>query len=146
MKRSLLHIALTAFFILLLTGCAFSDARDDEATKLVESYMQAIQDQDYDKALSMVSDDFLQERGRDGWISYYTHVHNTLGNISNLKLKQKISDARYSARFYMYQYANAYENGLAKELITIIQKINTNEPLKIGGHKIESSKLPEMPR
>lgn len=141
MKRTLLKVIFSTFLLTLMSACSFSDARDEEAAQLIEAYVNAVNDQDYEKALSMVSDEFLQERGHDGWIEYYKKVHNTLGKVTKVKLKKKLSDARYSARFYMFQYANTYENGLGKELITVVQRINTDEPLKIGAHKYDSSKL-----
>jgi len=146
MKRTFLKALFVSFLLAVLSACSFSDARDDEAAQLIEAYVNAVNNQDYDTALGMVSEEFLMERGREGWIEHYKNVHEVLGKVTNLKLKQKISDARYSARFYMYQYANKYENGLAKELITVVQMINNDEPLKIGGHKIESSKLPGAPK
>jgi hypothetical protein len=71
-------------------------------------------------------------------------VEETLGDIVVKKLKRKLADNRFSGRFYMFQFTNKYEKGLSKEMITLIEKINTNEPLRIYGHKYDSSKLPRQ--
>ena len=58
-----------------------------------------------------------------------------------MTLKHKLADDRLTGTFFMFQFATKYENGLGKVMITMIQKINTDEPLKIFGYKIDSSKL-----
>jgi hypothetical protein len=142
MKKMFLKFALVLALIPLLAACGFNDARNDEAGALIVAYVNAVHAQEYDKALDMVSEEFLMERdGREGWIKYYNEVHDALGPITTLKLKTKLSDARLSAHFHMYQYTNRYEKGLGKELITVMQKINSKDALVINGHKIESSKL-----
>lgn len=142
MKRIFANTLSLALLLSILTACGFNEAHDDVATKLVDEYIAAVHAKNYDKALSLVSDEFLAQRGgRDQWIAYFKEVDAKLGDVTKVKLKRTLSDARLSAHFYMYEYTNTYENGFAKELITIVQKINTDDPLKIGGHKYESSKL-----
>lgn len=129
---------------LLMIGCStYEGASDDEAAKLANDFLMAVQQEDFDKAFSMVDEEFFQARSRQAWISYYKNVNEVLGKRTGGKLKQKNTGDRYTGTFHMYQFAMQYEKGLSRETLTMIQKINSDAPLKIFGHRLESSKLPQ---
>lgn len=140
MKR-MLQLLSVSLLTIFLASCTTQTVDDEGATKLVEAFMKALNDGDYEAALDMGSEDFFGGNSRDQWIEQFETIKEHLGQRKKMKLKQRLSDVRLSGHFYIYQYATTYEKGLAKELITIVQKINTNEPLKITGYKIDSSKL-----
>jgi len=81
-------------------------------------------------------------RSKDGWQRLYASIDAKLGKVVRMDMKHKVADDRLTARFYMYQFNSKYENGLAKETVTMLQKFNSDEPFLIYAHKIESSKLP----
>ena len=136
-------ILLTSAF--LLTACMQGKvASDEEGKKLAEDYLTLISKGDYETAFTYVSEDFFKLRPREGWIAYYDAVKKEMGPITSIKLLQKLVDDRFSGRFYIYQFYLEHKNGPTKEMITMIQKINSDEPLHIFAHKIESKKLAEI--
>jgi len=129
--------------LISLSGCDSQKvATDEEAQALATSYLSAVHNGEYDKAFQFCSDDFFNVRSQDGWKRFYTSIDAKLGKIVRMDMKDKVADDRLTARFYMYQFNSKYENGLAKETVTMLQKFNSQEPFMIYAHKIESSKLP----
>jgi len=129
--------------LILLGGCDSGDvATDAEAQALATNYLNAVHNGEYEKAFQFCSDDFINMRSKAGWQQFYAEIDAKLGKIVRMDMKHKVADDRLTARFYMYQFNSKYENGLAKETITMLQKFNSQEPFMIYAHKIESSKLP----
>ena len=64
-----------------------------------------------------------------------------MGPIISVKHLRTISDDRYSGHFYLFQYYIKHKNGVTKEIVTMVDKINSDAPLKISGHKIDSKEL-----
>lgn len=126
---------------IILIACQGPQPTDDEARTLTRSFVDAVNAGEYEKAFNLVSPEFFQTRSRDRWIEYYDKIKETMGPVISVKLSRHLNDNRLSGRFYMYQYSIKHENGFTKEMVTMIQKINSNDPLTILSHKIDSSKL-----
>ncbi len=128
--------------LVLLSGCDSQEiASDADAQALATNYLNAVHNGEYEKAFQYCSDDFFNVRSKDGWQRLHRSVETKLGKIVRMDMKHKVADDRLTARFYMYQFNSKYENGLAKETVTMLQKFNSDEPFLIYAHKIESSKL-----
>ena len=127
--------------IILLTACQGQDPSKDFAQKLARDFIDSVNSGNYDQAFQSTEDQFFAIRPRDRWIAYYKAIKNELGPVISIKLSQSLTDDRFSGRFYMYQFSIKHEKGFTKEMVTMIKKINSNDPLKISGHKIDSSKL-----
>ncbi|MDH5544319.1 MAG: hypothetical protein OEZ43_01935 [Gammaproteobacteria bacterium] len=132
--------------VLVLGACNNTPPPEDAvADKLAKDFMQALQAQDYETLYSLVNDEFFSVKGRSEWDKYFQDVSGIMGKMESFRLKNKLNDMRFSGQFYMYEYVTKYENGLGKEMITIIHKINTgNEPLRIFSYKMDSSKLAKL--
>lgn len=133
--------------VVLLSACGNNPAPDEgQADRLVNGFVKALQAQDYDTAFSMVDQEaFFAAHSRADWQQYFSEMYGALGKVESSRLKNKLNDTRFSGTFFMYEYVNKHENGLSKELITIVHKINTgNAPLKIFSYKVDSSKLQKL--
>ncbi|MDH5230328.1 MAG: hypothetical protein OEY38_09725 [Gammaproteobacteria bacterium] len=130
-------------FLLILSACGIDKGREAEANKLALNYITTVHEKGLDQAMPLLSDDFFQQRSRSGWKEYFTYVRKQLGATQKIKLKNRISDNRYSGTFYMFQFSNKFEHGFTKEMVTIVDKVDNKGPLKVFAHKVESSKLSE---
>ncbi len=140
MKKILLII-----IMLMLAACTTGGAvNPGQANKLSAAFMEALKNHDYDTALSMVDKDFFIARARDEWVAYFEQVKNVMGERQNLRVKSSINDAKYSGNFYMYEFVSTYENGLGKELLTLVQKINSDDPPRVFAYRFDSSKIPKL--
>lgn len=133
---------------LLLAGCsgggdASNVEMQDEASRTAEFFVNAVNAGDYDSAFTACHKDFFESRDEEQWIEYFKSIQAVLGKRTGTRLKQKISDSRLSGAFHRYEYSSQFENGLGKEIVTLVQKINTDEPPRVFAYKIESSKIPE---
>ena len=131
--------------VLLLSACSLPDSSKDEASgdKAI-AYIEAIRKGDYESAFSYCSDEFFRARDKEGWIEHFKYVKSLLGDLTKVKLKDKRIDDRLTGRFFMFQFANKYEKGLSKEIVTMIMKDGAGGEIKIFGHKIDSSKIPRL--
>lgn len=129
---------------LLLIACQNKSFTNEEANSLAEKFITTVNEGNYEQAFAMVEPDFFSARPMDRWITYYDEIKKVMGPVVSVKLTQHLSDDRLSGRFYMYQFSIKHENGFTKEMVTMIQKINSDAPLKIAGHKIDSSKLMKL--
>ena len=137
--------ALIGLMITTLVGCgAQTFAPDEDANKMAEEYVTAVKAGDYDTAFTMVSDEFFSVRSKERWTEYYQAIKEHMGPVISVKLKRKHVDTRLTGQFYMYQFSIKHENGFTKEMITFIQRINSDDPLKVLAHKIDSSKLAKI--
>ena len=130
---------------ILLTGCEQGVVPEtSEADAIARNFIKAIESKDYESMMAMVDDEFFGARSKQEWIAYLTEKDKIMGKMISYRLKTSTNDTRFSGTFYLYEYITKYENGLGKEIITMIHKINTNEPLKIFAYKIDSSKLQKL--
>jgi len=117
---------------------------DEDANAMAEKFVRAVHTANYDEAFSLVSDEFYAPRPRDKWIAYYKAIDEVMGPVVSVKLVRKHEDDRFSGRFYVYEFSIKHENGFTKDMITFVQKINTEAPLQVLAHKIDSSKLAKV--
>ena len=118
-----------------------TDIAKDVATKFINATTSG----NYDEAFKYVDKkEFFAARSDDEWIKYYKAVSETMGPIVSIKLSRHQADDRFSGRFYTFQYSIKHENGFTKEIVTLIQQINTDKDLKIFAHRIEGGKLAKI--
>ncbi len=139
--KTMARLFLALLALITLAACSTQDTDDEGAQRLVEQFLQSVHEGDYDKAFSLASPEFFNVRSEKEWRNYFDNIQAKLGKLEKLKLKQKLSDVRLSGHFYIYQFANKYEKGLAKEMVTIVQKVDADDPLGISSYRIDSSKL-----
>jgi len=138
-------LIIVMLFSVFLLGCgAQTFAPDEDANKMAEEFITAVNAGDYDSAFELVSDDFFAFRSREKWKEYYTVIAEHMGPVISVKPTRKHVDSRLTGQFYMYQFSIKHENGFTKEMVTFIQKINSDEPLQVLAHKIDSSKLAKI--
>jgi len=142
---SKMKLMFTLVLSLALLGCTSQTfAPEEDANKMAELFIQSVNAKDYDAAFALVSDDFYSYRGKEQWTAYYQEIAEHMGPVISVKQTRKHVDSRLTGQFYMYQFSIKRETGFTKEMVTFIQKINTNEPLKVLAHKIESSHLSKI--
>ncbi len=139
--KTVVKVMLSVLLAWSLAACSTHEPDDEGAQRIVENFLKAVHGGDYETAFSLVSPDFFNVRSEREWRAYFDNIKDKLGELEQLKLKQKLSDVRLSGHFYIYQFANKYEKGLAKEMVTIVEKVDGNDPLGVSSYRIDSSKL-----
>ncbi len=140
-----IKLIFTLVLSIVLLGCTSQTfAPEEEANKMAEMFIQSVNSGNYDAAFALVTDDFFSYRAKEQWQEYYKEIAEHMGPVISVKQTRKHVDSRLTGQFYMYQFSIKHENGFTKEMVTFIQKINTEEPLKVLAHKIDSSKLAKI--
>ena len=135
-------LILAALLLVAVAGCKKGpDVTEEAGLKLTQDYLAAIQAGNFDDAFRMCAPEFFGVRSPEEWKAYFLDVQQQMGKFEKVTLQEKMDDTRLSGRFLLFQYSTKYEKGYTKDSITIIDKINTSQPLKIFGHKIESGHL-----
>lgn len=142
--KNLMRTCVLIVSMIILQACQGNVASNEAGQALALKYVTAINDGKYEEAFKLVSDDFFNRFPKDERIEYYQKVKEIMGPIKSMKLSRSLVDDRFSGRFYMFQYSFKHENGITTEMVTMLQKINSKEPLKVFGHKVESSKLKKL--
>jgi len=140
MKNIMKGFALICF-VVALSACQRNVATNEEGNALGLKYVTFVNEGKYDEAFALVSDDFFNTRHKDQWIEYYKAIKETMGDVISVKLSRHLVDDRFSGRFYMFQFSIKHVNGFTTEMVTMIQRINKKEQLKVFAHKVDSSKL-----
>ncbi|HFE37558.1 MAG TPA: hypothetical protein ENK06_03930 [Gammaproteobacteria bacterium] len=139
-----IRIFISLVFVLLLQACQGKVASNEEGKALAAKYVTAINEGRYDEAFQLVSDGFFDTMSKNERVAYYNKIKDIMGPVISVKLSKSLVDDRFSARFYMFQFSFKHENGITTEMVTMLQKINSKDPLKIFGHKVDSSKLKKL--
>jgi len=142
--KTILKICMISVVLLLLQACQGNVATNEEGGELSLKFATAINDGKYEEAFSLVSDGFFGSMTKAERIAYYEEIKKIMGPVKSVKLSSSLVDDRFSGRFYMFRYAFQHENGISMEMVTMLQKINSKEPLKVFAHKVESSKLKKL--
>ena len=142
--KYVVRICLIVALGLVLQACQGEVASNEEGLALAEKYVNAVNEGKYEDAFSLVSEDFFNLMSDDERIEYYKKIKEIMGPVVSVKLSNSLVDDRFSARFYMFQFSFKHENGITTEMVTMLQKINSKEPLKVFGHKVDSSKLKKL--
>ncbi len=133
-------LLLSLMLIVSLSACT-QEAKLDEVSKLSAELFTAIQNKDYDKALTFYSKEFFSLTSPNAWIDRLKDINSKLGDLQTIKLKSETASTIFSGRRFIFIYTNRYKNGPAKETVVFFQNIEKQE-IKIHSHKIESSLLP----
>ncbi|MDH3325845.1 MAG: hypothetical protein OEM38_03905 [Gammaproteobacteria bacterium] len=132
-------VCLTSFS---LWSCQAPAIPKDVAKDISDSFIKATTSGKYPEAFKLVNQkEFFTARSDDQWIAYYDAISKELGPVVSIKLSHEQADDRFSGRFYTYVYSIKHENGFTKEIVTLVQEINSNADLKIFAHRVEGGKL-----
>ena len=142
--KILMQMCLVGLVGIFLCSCQGKVASNEEGNALAVKYLNATFEGKYDEAFNSVSDDFFAMHSKEDWIEYHKTVQDIMGPIVSVKLSRSLVDDRFSGRFYVFQFSIKHDNGFTTETVTMLQKINSKDPLKVFGHKIESSKLKKL--
>ncbi|MDH5379002.1 MAG: hypothetical protein OEX00_11820 [Gammaproteobacteria bacterium] len=128
---------------IMLNACGPSSSPENALAKeLAENFLAATHTGKIDEAMAMAHPEFFGSRQPNDWKNYYSMVDEHLGKFESMTLKKGLADEKLTGIFYMYQFNAKYEKGLAKEMVTMIRRVNDDKPLRVFGHRIDSSKLP----
>lgn len=142
---NLVKALLVGLISLTLWACQPPAIPKEVATEIATGFINATTSADYQKAFTYVDkNEFFVVRSEDRWIAYYDAISKELGPVVSIKLSRFQADDRFSGRFYTYVFSIKHEKGFTKEIITLIQEINSKDDLKIFAHKIEGGKLAKV--
>lgn len=128
-----------------LWSCQAPAIPKDVAEDISGNFIKATTSGNYAEAFKLVNPkEFFTARSDDRWIAYYDAIAKEMGPVVSIKLTRHQAEDRFSGRFYTYQYSIKHENGFTKEIVTMIQEINSNADLKIFAHRIEGGKLAKI--
>lgn len=142
--KNVIKISLICAVFFLLQGCQGDVATNEAGGELSLKFATAINDGKYEEAFSMVDEGFFSQISKEERIAYYEEIKKIMGPVKSVKLSSSLVDDRFSGRFYMFHYAFKHENGISMEMVTMLQKINSKDPLRVFAHKVESSKLKKL--
>jgi len=129
----------------VLVACQAPSISKDVAKEIADNYIAATTSGNYNEAFTYVNTkEFFSARSDDQWKAYFDAIAKEMGPIVSIKLSHQQADDRFSGRFYTFQYSIKHENGFTKEIITMIQEINSKADLKIFAHRIEGGKLAKI--
>jgi len=140
LTKKIIYLVLTAtVFSFVLAGCS-KEVEGEVVLPLANEFFVAIQDKDYDKALTFYSDDFFNLMSRESWRDNLKEVQEKLGPLERIKLKLQETNTVLSGRRFIFIFTNHYEKARTKETVIFFQHVS-NEDIKIQVHKIESKAL-----
>ncbi len=140
--KKLVNVFVICLVSISLWACQPPAIPKEVATEIATNFIAATTSGDYKKAFTYVDpEEFFVVRSEDRWAEYYEAISKELGPIISIKLSKFQADDRFSGRFYTYVFSIKHEEGFTKEIVTLIQKINSDAELKIFAHKIEGGKL-----
>ncbi len=131
---------LVVFSILILHGCAEEGPGSAEVEKVGAAFFAALQQKDFDRALTFYDEQFFKGRDREQWKSHLQEVQDKLGDLKSAELKRQQDDIRYSGMFHIYEYRVTYANEVAWETVTLFVP-NGGEEARIFGHSIKAKSI-----
>ncbi len=124
-----------ALCTVLLAGCTIGSPEESVAHQTVESFYQAIQQQDIDKALAYCSGN----RSPEQWRSHFEHVQKSLGKVVSYTLDATEVNTVLSGRYYILEYLVTYDSGeVVEEIITLFDTVETDDMPLIVSHVISA--------
>ncbi len=133
----LLLIGLTFNFVLM--GCS-KEVEGEVVLPMANEFFTAIQDKNYDKALTFYSDDFFNLQTPEDWRAHLQEIQEKLGGLQKVKLKLQQTNTVLSGRRFIFIFTNQYEKARSKETVIFFQQVRSDD-IKIQVHKIESEAL-----
>lgn len=137
------------FFVCIVSvtvvACQAPAISKDVAKEISDGFIMATTSGNYDEAFKYVNPkEFFTARVDSEWKAYYDAISKEMGPIVSIKLSRQQADDRFSGRFYTFQYSIKHENGFTKEIVTLIQEINSDADLKVFAHRIEGGRLAKI--
>ncbi len=136
--------------ILLVTGvssgCGIFSGKAN-AEKEATSFFEAIQDKDFDTAMTFYSPKFFEITPEVDWIQALKGVNTKLGDLENYELTswssktiKMIAGTEEGGTYYVLQYEVTYSKHPATETLTLFKPTN-GDKYSIVGHTINSIAL-----
>jgi hypothetical protein len=124
----------------MVMACSMKDSGVEQVKAMSEELYAALKQQDYDKALSLYSDDFFAMHPRDNWKAFLGEVHEKLGNLKRFRVDESQVDTIFSGRRFLYVFVVEYERGNTTDTVVFKKKVDEDE-IRIVQHQVESSQL-----
>ncbi len=143
MKRfTIIGVAVTA---LMLSACLATTDRQADAGKMVDRLYSALQQQDWNTALSLYGKQFYSSgMSREIWRKKLISLQQTMGPIESRTLVFSQHDPRFRYDAYIFSYRVKYARASTRETITIYKPVS-GEQLHIVGHKITKNAITNQP-
>ncbi len=140
LTKKIIGLVLTGLvFSFALTGCS-KEVEGEIVLPIANEFFAALQEKNYDKAMTFYSDDFFNLMSREHWLTNLQDIQKKLGDLETVKLKTQLTNTVLSGRRFIFIYTNHYEKARTKETVIFFQHVS-NEDIKIQVHKIESKAL-----
>ncbi len=142
---------LVALVVVLLIGALgfllFRGAGEDsaQAEVIVKGYYEAIQQRDFDRALSYCSPFFFERTSREETTKFLTAVNTKLGALVSYdrvswRATQQVGQQLGSGTLVTLLYRVKYDKGEAEETIVLFRPIN-EATSRIVGYNVSSTAL-----
>ncbi len=139
MKYTLFRIL--PLMMLMLASCTPYQANQQaDAAKMLDRLYAAIDQQDWDTALSLYGKRFFKEYPREHWKKQLQELRANLGHVKGRELNFSQRDAKYRYDAYIFSYTVHYEKGDTRDLITIYKAVDEKTGLHIVAHVIKPLK------
>ncbi|NOY71059.1 MAG: hypothetical protein GXP14_01570 [Gammaproteobacteria bacterium] len=138
-KKMLYLLLMGLMFSFILAGCS-KEVEGEVVLPMANEFFAAIQDENYDKALTFYSDDFFNLQTPEDWRAYLQEIQEKLGGLQKVKLKLQQTNTVLSGRRFIFIFTNQYEKARSKETVIFFQQVRSDD-IKIQVHKIESEAL-----
>ncbi len=113
----------------------------DEGVTVVDEYFQALNQKDFDKALSYYSPEFFKTTSREKWLEALKTVNSKLGDYKAKELTYGKSQRYYGANMLIVlDYSVSYSKNTSQEYFSLIKSLVTKD-VKILSHTISSTGL-----
>jgi mRNA-degrading endonuclease RelE of RelBE toxin-antitoxin system len=121
----------------MLPGCGADGPSDAEVERFGAAFFAALQQKDFDRALTFYDDEFFRGRAREQWKAQLQDVQAKLGDLKSAELKRKQADIRYSGKFHIHEYRVTYANDVAWETVTLFVP-NGSQAVHVFGHTMKA--------
>ncbi len=128
---------------LLLTalyGCVGTDPSEAAARERVEKFYEALQNRQFEQALSFYDKTFFVRQSPEDWRAYLEEVQTRLGRLKTTTLANVEVHTLFSGRQFMYTFDTTYDRGGATETLVLFKKID-QDGIRIVAHHIDSAAL-----
>ena len=125
--------------IFTLSACSPPSSTSDKAVnELAQGIVVALQAGDVDKLVGYYDKNFYVTKSPKQWRAELTSLFSQHGKITNMSMRNKQADTRFSGKFYIFQFDTVHDdNKRAKHTLTIIRPVNSPEQVVIVGHHIK---------
>lgn len=117
----------------VLSGCSVGSPEVGVAQKVADSFYQAQQQQELEKALSLYSDARVPEE----WRTHLENLNRSLGTVQSYSLKNVEVNTVLSGRLYLFDYQVNYSSGKgAAETLTLFDSVEPDDEPRIASHTV----------